>query len=189
MTTATASTTTRQRLSLLQRPFDIVLLAYFVTHIPITLISDIVPLFPVEYVPEISKSLNTVLTQQFGDPLMVAGQAFAPGRVWFHSLLVAELVLQLPFFFYASYAIWRDSPCRRIPLLMYGVHVVTTMISTLGTLLLDAPHLSDAKRYTLVSFYVPYLLIPLGIIIQSLVSLHKSCHQSTSTANQAKKDQ
>ncbi|KAI8865382.1 hypothetical protein GQ42DRAFT_166087 [Ramicandelaber brevisporus] len=176
-----------QRRPLSQRPLDVLFFVYFLTRIPICIISDIAPIFPPEYVPQFSKTLNTILTQQFGDPLMVSGEAFAPGRVWFHSMLVAQLALQLPFCFYAAYAILSDSPCRRVPLLMYGVHVVTTMIPTLSTLVWDSPQLDEYTRSTLIGLYVPYLLIPLSIIAQSLLAYSKSCHQATVSASASAK--
>ncbi|KAJ2471904.1 Transmembrane protein 97 [Coemansia sp. RSA 2322] len=112
-------------------------------------------------------SLNRVLTEKLGDPFMVIGPSARSDMTWFHSLLFCELVLQLPFFFYAAWALWTNSPRRHAPLLVYGVHVVTTMVPILGTLYggnIDRP---CGIRILLASIYLPYLLIPLSMAYAS----------------------
>ncbi|KAJ2904867.1 Transmembrane protein 97 [Coemansia aciculifera] len=86
---------------------------------------------------------------------------------WFRSLLVCELVLQLPFFFYATWALWANSPRRHVPLLVYGVHVATTMVPILGTLYCGDIDRSCGTRAMLAGIYLPYLLIPLVMAYES----------------------
>jgi len=47
---------------------------------------------------------------------------------WFQSFLAAELFLQLPFFFYAIYCLLKKSNACRIPFIIYGAHVATTLL-------------------------------------------------------------
>lgn len=144
---------------------DTVFLLYFITHIPITLCVDVMPLLPLEWVPAPLMMLNQILSQQLADPFMVLRSSPSFGNLtWFHSLLVCELAVQLPFFFYATWALWHNSPHRHAPLLVYGVHVATTMAPILGTLAFDNNiNRSSAQRLALAGLYLPYLLIPLAM--------------------------
>ncbi|KAJ1667414.1 Transmembrane protein 97 [Coemansia sp. RSA 1646] len=146
---------------------DTLFLAYFISHIPITLCVDLQPLIPTGSVPRPLLVLNDVLTRQLRDPFMVLGNSSSSDLTWFRSLLACELVLQLPFFFYAVWALWVSSPRRHLPLLVYGAHVSTTMAPILGMLLFGNIDRSCHERMLLASMYVPYLLIPLAMVCVS----------------------
>ncbi|KAJ1889108.1 Transmembrane protein 97 [Coemansia sp. IMI 209127] len=146
---------------------DTVFLYYFVSHIPITICLDIQPLLPAGIIPRPLLALNDVLTRQLRDPFMVLGNDGHADLTWFRSLLACELVLQLPFFFYAVWALWVSSPRRHLPLLMYGTHVSTTMAPVLGMLLFGDIDRSCNERMLLASLYAPYLLVPLAIVCVS----------------------
>ncbi|KAJ2781431.1 Transmembrane protein 97 [Coemansia interrupta] len=149
-------------LSLLDRLY----FGYFVSHIPITLLVDVVPLFPSERIPAFMLGLNRFLTEQLSDPFMVIGTTRSD-MTWFKSLLACELVFQLPFFFYAAYAIWNRSPARHAPLLVYGAHVSTTMVPILGVLAFGDIERTLNQRLMLGGLYLPYLLIPLSMAFVS----------------------
>ncbi|KAJ2784216.1 Transmembrane protein 97 [Coemansia javaensis] len=144
---------------------DAMFAAYFATHIPITLLVDVVPLLPEHAIPRPLRALNAFLTGAVGDPFMVVGPQ--PGLVWFRSLLAAELALQLPFFFYAVWALWTACPRRHLPLLVYGTHVATTMVPILASLLFGSIGRSAAERARLAAMYLPYLLIPVSMAVVS----------------------
>lgn len=66
---------------------------------------------------------------EFRDPFMLR----EPGAPWFLSFLVCELFFQLPFFFAAVRALWTGREHSiRIPGIIYGVHVATTVIPLLA---------------------------------------------------------
>ncbi|KAJ1815043.1 Transmembrane protein 97 [Coemansia sp. RSA 2599] len=146
---------------------DLLFFGYFVSHIPITLFVDVVPLLPPALTPGFMRALNVLLTQQLADPFMVVG-ATRSDMTWFRSLLASELLLQLPFFFYAAYALWNACPARHAPLLVYGAHVSTTMVPVLATLAFGDIDRSSSQRLVLAGLYLPYLLIPLAITAVSL---------------------
>ncbi|KAJ1647318.1 Transmembrane protein 97 [Coemansia erecta] len=141
---------------------DLIFFGYFVSHIPITLLVDVVPLLPLGLTPRLMLALNAFLTEQLSDPFMVIN-ATRSGMTWFRSLLASEMLLQLPFFFYAAHALWNGCPTRHAPLLVYGAHVSTTMIPILATLALGDIDRSFSQRLVLAGLYLPYLLIPLAI--------------------------
>ncbi|KAJ2019195.1 Transmembrane protein 97 [Coemansia sp. S680] len=162
---------------------DIVYFFYFVSHIPITLLIDVVPIFPIELIPNALISLNSLLTDVLGDPFMGIGSRARSDMTWFRSLLVCELVLQLPFFFYAVWALWTNCPRRHAPLLVYGVHVATTMVPVLGMLFRGNVDRSCNTRAMLAGIYMPYLLIPLAMAYESF----KHCVSALSASTKSKK--
>ncbi|KAJ1742434.1 Transmembrane protein 97 [Coemansia sp. RSA 989] len=146
---------------------DYVYLIYFATHIPITLAVDILPLLPTSIIPQPLLALNRFLTATLKDPFMGIGPR--SDLVWFRSLLACELFLQLPFFFYAVHALRKRLPQRFLPLLVYGVHVATTMAPVLGTLAFGDIGRSCMQRMMLGAMYVPYLLVPLIMAVDSFI--------------------
>ncbi|KAJ1724976.1 Transmembrane protein 97 [Coemansia erecta] len=162
-----------QGLSLLDRLY----FGYFVSHIPITLLVDVVPLFSSERIPAFMLGLNRFLTEQLSDPFMVIGTTRSD-MTWFRSLLACELVFQLPFFFYAAYAIWNRFPSRHAPLLVYGAHVSTTMVPILGMLAFGDIDRTLNQRLMLAGLYLPYLLIPLSMAFVSFGHCAKAIVES-----------
>ena len=63
------------------------------------------------------------------DPLMAAQP------VWFKSMILFELLFQLPFFFVGFYAFYKQCNWIRIPGIAYGVHTATTLIPILAEIL------------------------------------------------------
>ncbi|KAL0028434.1 hypothetical protein WJX77_006209 [Trebouxia sp. C0004] len=85
-------------LPLLQRPFDVAVVAFLISHIPITILIDSQPFFPPNWYPGFARNAFTWYISQFQDPLMTLMPA------WFRVLCWSEIYVQLPFFFIAAYA-------------------------------------------------------------------------------------
>jgi cation transport ATPase len=85
--------------------------------------------------------------------------------VWFRSLVWSEVVLQLPFFFYALKCFLKGDQRVRKPAVAYGFSVATTLVPILAELAFgeQARSLSFENRTTLVGFYLPYFFLPLWI--------------------------
>ncbi|KAJ2157016.1 Transmembrane protein 97 [Coemansia sp. RSA 552] len=160
---------------------DTVFLGYFASHIPITLLVDLMPLLPAAAIPRPLLHLNQFLTGTLRDPLMVI-EPRRPDLLWLHSFLVCELVLQVPFFFYAVWALWTANPRRHLPFLVYGAHVSTTVVPILATLLFGDIDRSASERLVLVGLYAPYLAIPLAITYTSFAA----CTRALSAAHPLK---
>jgi hypothetical protein len=94
----------------------------------------------------------------------------APFAPWFKALICAELALQLPFFFAASYAFAKRRNWIRIPALIYGVHTATSLLPILAELATSPKVPSDAARVQLLALYLPYLLLPLACAAWMAVS-------------------
>ena len=138
-----------------------ILLVYFITHIPTTILVDLQFLIPAAY-PQILKDfVNEHYLLKFGDYL------FANPPTWAMSALAFEAV-QIPFFFAAIYALLFKKNWIRIPSIVYGTHVATVV-----TLILSEFYFSDrissSQRMILFSFYLPYLIIPLSLTLYMCV--------------------
>ena len=85
---------------------------------------------------------------------------------WFKSIVLIEVLLQFPFFFVAVWALYNKIEYNyRIGFCIYGAHVATTMVPILGEFLLNAS-LGEKERWTLVLIYIPYLIIPMMLLLQ-----------------------
>ncbi|XP_026717213.1 sigma intracellular receptor 2 [Athene cunicularia] len=113
-------------------------------------------------------------TSTFRDPLMLQPPA------WFKAFMYCEAVLQLPFFPVAVYAFLKGG-CRwiRTPAIIYSTHAATTLFAILAHILFHDFSPSEQpgpqtqrERLTLLSVYVPYLLIPLLILVTMLYHPH-----------------
>ena len=133
-------------------------IAYFLSHIPPTLLIDGQLVFPDLY-PKILKDVFKYYIDTFGDPLM------AKGPVWFRSLIWLELVIQLPLFVICSYGLWRKTSWSRMACILYSAHVCTAMVPVLSEL---TAHVLNGGKPTLIAFYAPFLVIPLLLLVTML---------------------
>ncbi|XP_006891008.1 PREDICTED: transmembrane protein 97 [Elephantulus edwardii] len=158
-----------------RRGLELLLGLYFLSHIPITLLIDLQALLPRELYPVELQNLLQWYVKEFKDIML----QYPP--TWFKSFVYCELLLQLPFFPVATYAFFRGG-CKwiRTPAIIYAVHTMTTLIPILSTLLFDDFSKANGfkgqgpktlqERLTLVSFYFPYFLIPLMLLLLMLRS-------------------
>lgn len=130
----------------------LVFLGYFITHIPITLSLDLQALFG-PYYPPAFQALSAWYVSTYNDQLMMHPPA------WFKSFIVAELLFQLPFFFVATYGLLFKKNWIRIPSIIYGTHVATTLLPILADTLTSAVT-TQQQKLVLFGFYFPYFLIP-----------------------------
>jgi hypothetical protein len=130
-----------------------IILFYFVTHIPITLFIDLQGLLPKQiYEPSGLANFNDWYVNSFDDHLM------KDTPLWLQSFLCAEMLLQFPFFFVAVYSLWYKINYARIGFVIYGAHTSTTLLPILSEFIIT-------KKYTLFCIYLPYLIIPLSLMI------------------------
>ncbi|KAI5123502.1 hypothetical protein M0805_006662 [Coniferiporia weirii] len=148
------------------RPLDLLYFAFFLTHIPATLLLDLQALYPRALVPAPLARLPELYLHLVPDPLIAGARDGGPAWVWFRTFLVLEAVFQLPVFCIGLRALWRDTNTRtlHVLLLIYAASTSTTVLPCLTTLL--APSASGAgltppQRALLLAAYVPFLLVPL----------------------------
>ncbi|KAG2011626.1 hypothetical protein CC2G_011720 [Coprinopsis cinerea AmutBmut pab1-1] len=168
-----------------QRPMDLVYFLFFVSHIPFTLILDLQAVYPTWLLPEDSslRALGAFYVSMTNDPI-IGGVAGTFGEVtrrsmqWLLSFTYLELFFQLPTFFYAAYHLYHNRKLHVLYPLMaiYGASTATTTLPCIVLVLTTPPTgvatvlgstVSSGQRLTLLASYLPYLLIPLVMAIDS----------------------
>jgi hypothetical protein len=135
----------------------IIFLVYFISHIPITLCLDCQVVFGSLY-PEVLTTVYSWYCQHYSDLLMLRQP------VWLKSFVFCEFLFQLPFFFVAVYGLLYEKEWIRTPSIIYGAHVSTTVIPILSEIVFSREILL-IEKCTLLSFYTPYLLIPMTLLL------------------------
>lgn len=130
----------------------LVFLFYFVSHIPITILLDLQIVFGHLYPPQL-QALEAWYVTTFNDYLL----GLKP--IWLQSFIYCEAFAQLPFFFVATYGLVYKKNWIRIPSIVYGAHVATTVVPILAETLLSKTN-TDSEKLVLTCFYAPYLIIP-----------------------------
>ncbi|KAJ8042623.1 Sigma intracellular receptor 2 [Holothuria leucospilota] len=146
---------------------------YFATHIPATLFINSQALLPLSIYPQSAIEAVDWYSLTYKDAMVRNGPA------WYKSSILIELLIQLPFFFVASYAFYKGGQrWIRIPVIIYSSHVTTTVYYMLAEWYFgdfgqdrEFPGPESISERSIVSmFYLPYFIIPLIMLIFMLVS-------------------
>jgi hypothetical protein len=140
----------------------VIFLIYFITHIPITLSLDLQVILG-EFYPDSLKALATWYVETYNDQLILLKP------VWLKSFIWAELLFQTPFFFIATYGLLFKKNWIRIPSIIYGSHVATTVWAIIAEFLYDTTITQDQKM-VLFGFYAPYFVIPALLMVYMAVT-------------------
>ena len=142
--------------STLFKVWCLAVICYYVSHIPITLCLDLQGLLKAYY-PSALKELLSWYVKNFNDPLM-GGQP-----VWFKSFIFWEC-FQVPYFAVAANAMINRDNSIRIPSIIYGAHVSTTVSAILSELYFSTA-VTDEQRTILLGLYLPYFIFPFSILV------------------------
>ncbi|XP_059187830.1 sigma intracellular receptor 2 [Centropristis striata] len=154
------------------RILEIIFFLYFASHIPITLCIDLQALLPGYLFPQPLRDLMKWYAAEFRDPMVLD-----PPQ-WFRAFILLEAVFQTPFFPVAAYAFLKGG-CTwiRTPAIVYSTHVATTLVPILAHILFYQfpmkPHPGPQtmqERWRLVFIYLPYLLVPVLLLLTMLLS-------------------
>lgn len=140
-----------------QRYYDWFFIIYFIMHIPITLLCDAQAFVPSDYFPRFFIHSLQSYIRDFDDRLMAAPP------LWFKAIILAELIFQLPYFFFAAYAFIRGRNWIRTTTIIYCTQVLGTMVCILP----EAWDRSNAPINTklgLMSIYGIWAVIPLMLM-------------------------
>ena len=91
---------------IMNRPMDWVLFLYFSSHIPITIFFDLQNLYPQWIIPTFFQQLHGTYMALLNDPFM---DKTIPVKWWFKIFSLCEAFLQLPFFFFAAYGVFKGN--------------------------------------------------------------------------------
>ncbi|QBM87754.1 Protein of unknown function DUF2781 [Metschnikowia aff. pulcherrima] len=140
---------------------------YFVFHIPITVLIDsclVVPRayrHPVQaYLVDFHINLNKDFLLQ--DP-----------PLWLQVFGAFELFFQLPVFFLAAYKLYQGRRNIHVILALYGFNASFTTAVCLAYVVKSAHlhGLTSAEKWNLFALYVPYLIIPAFMMVDSALRL------------------
>ncbi|XP_022086308.1 transmembrane protein 97-like [Acanthaster planci] len=158
----------------LTRVLEWVIVVYFASHIFITVFFDSQAIMPQWLYPKMFVDVMKDYSVYMKDEMMADPSAYP----WFMSFVYGECLLQFPFFFVATYAFYKGS-CKwiRIPAIIYSVHTATTLQAILAHILFQdfskSPYPAPStleERLKLSAIYVPYLLLPVLILLLMLFS-------------------
>mmetsp|Transcript_31792 Transcript_31792/g.70617 ORF Transcript_31792/g.70617 Transcript_31792/m.70617 type:complete len:166 (+) Transcript_31792:63-560(+) len=146
-------------MSLLSRPFDLLIVIFMIVHIPTTILVDSQSVVPRHYYPKWAVDMLDWHIKVNNDHLV------STNPNWFVALVYCEVAFQLPFFFIAAYAFAYQKKWIRIPALVYGVHTATTLVPILADIITH----TSPPNWTLGAIYFPYLLVPLALAARMAV--------------------
>ncbi|ORX96193.1 hypothetical protein K493DRAFT_20635 [Basidiobolus meristosporus CBS 931.73] len=159
---------------------DTLFVGYFVSHIIFTIFLDVQCIFPLEWFPKPAVELLGQVILIIKDPFLATtvgypevAPAKIPNMVWFQSMVWFEAFVQLPFFFWYLYAYFTRNINIRIPAIIYGSHVATTLIPILAELFFN-PYFEQTQEQRLMTaaIYLPYFVIPLLLVYRYAVGFH-----------------
>ena len=101
-----------------------------------------------------------------------------PHQTWFSSLVAIEVLFQLPFFFVAVYAIFNSNRTNKNTLIrgdglfrslciIYGSSTATTLIPIFASIMTER-ETTTGEKGVLLTFYLPYIVFPLWLVIISV---------------------
>eukprot|EP00536_Pseudo-nitzschia_multiseries_P008302 jgi/Psemu1/197729/e_gw1.209.55.1 len=138
----------------------IAFLCFFLSHIPITLFVDSQGLFG-PYYPRILTDVVAWYCDLFGDVVMK--HAPSVDYAWFSSLIVCEILFQLPFFVVIANKLMVAAAWFRIACIIYGSHVSTTLVPILATFVASR-EMTVVQKCATTAIYSPYLIFPLWLL-------------------------
>ena len=153
---------------------DKVYLWYFIIHIPITIFIDSSIVIPKHYQLSITKSILEFHISTNNDILLAYPQT------WFEIFGFIELIFQLPLFFYFIYKLLSSN--RRVLdvnyylwSIIYGFNAGFTTFVCLIWLIIEYKNfqLLDLQLINLLAIYIPYLLLPLILLIHSFKQIQQ----------------
>jgi hypothetical protein len=153
-----------------------IFLFYFISHIPATIFVDFQAIFGRLY-PETLRNFFSWYTSNYHDFLM------ASPPLWLKSFIFAEALFQFPFFFFAIYCLWYKKNMIRIPGIIYGIHVSTTLIPILSEFY-TSRRLRNSERNALLGFYLPYLIIPFMFAMVLSVNPYPFPHRKSKSSKE-----
>lgn len=143
------------------RKLDLFYFAYFVIHVPVTLLIDSCLIVPLQW--------QCGLQQRIVQFHIAANHDFllASLPLWLQVFGLIELTFQLPLFVYGAYKLYLRRRDVYPWLMLYGFNASLTTLVCLSYVILqgEAYGLSPWQVHQLFALYVPYLLIPLVMLI------------------------
>ena len=136
---------------------------YFVIHVPVTVLIDSCLVIPKEWQTTVQRSIVLFHVSTNNDFLL------AKPPLWLQVFGFYELVFQLPLFIYGAVQLYQNNRQVYPWLIIYGFNAAfTTSVCLVYVIMEGAAHgLTNGQICSLFGLYVPYLIIPVFILVDS----------------------
>ncbi len=149
-------------LPLSQRWYDLLIISYFLLHIPLTLFVDSQAVFPREHYPQVFRQMLDDWIRDYDDQLMKSPPAFIKAYV------ALALFTHIPFFLVATVAFIKGHNYIRLPTIIYGISTATTVVASIAEAWVRfSPHTPMTTRYACLSVYALWMVIPLLLVVRA----------------------
>ncbi|OQE36307.1 hypothetical protein PENCOP_c012G06384 [Penicillium coprophilum] len=131
---------------------DLAYLLFFITHVPIILLIDTVPLLPTILQTNLSHRLRDFYITTYRDKF------FEDPPTWFTVFIWMELLYHLPISIWAVRGLLKDHPLVPVHLLVFGIQVFITTLTSL-VVVWSWTDRSVAEKQQLTMLYAPYMAL------------------------------
>eukprot|EP01119_Soliformovum_irregulare_P004106 TRINITY_DN15113_c0_g1_i1.p1 TRINITY_DN15113_c0_g1~~TRINITY_DN15113_c0_g1_i1.p1 ORF type:complete len:167 (-),score=8.41 TRINITY_DN15113_c0_g1_i1:49-549(-) len=133
---------------------------YCILHVFISLFCDAQAIAPASWYPhQVRSVVHDWYVPLFKDPFM------STPTPWFQSLIWAEMTVQSAYIIAGIYAFSTHKNWIRMPSILYGVHVATTMLPIFGEIFFGKNRLLTwGDKAQIAALYSPYFFIPLYLV-------------------------
>ncbi|OQE18482.1 hypothetical protein PENFLA_c021G10468 [Penicillium flavigenum] len=139
-------------MSICTRKRDLAYLLFFVTHVPIILLIDTVPLLPTFLQTNLSHQLREFYITTYRDKF------FEDPPTWFTVFIWMELLYHLPVSIWAARGLLKDHPLVPVHLLVFGIQAFITTLTSL-VVVWSWTDRSVAEKQQLTMLYAPYMAL------------------------------
>ncbi|KZN87464.1 putative membrane protein [Penicillium chrysogenum] len=139
-------------MSICTRKRDLAYLLFFVTHVPIILLIDTVPLLPSFLQTNLSHQLREFYITTYRDKF------FEDPPTWFTVFIWMELLYHLPVSIWAARGLLKDHPLVPVHLLVFGIQAFITTLTSL-VVVWSWTDRSVAEKQQLTTLYAPYMAL------------------------------
>ncbi|CAI7642871.1 unnamed protein product [Penicillium glandicola] len=143
---------TQHIMSICTRKRDSAYLLFFVTHVPIILLIDTVPLQPTILQTNLSHQLRQFYITTYRDKF------FEDPPTWFTVFIWMELLYHLPLSIWAARGLLKDHPLVPVHLLVFGVQAFITTLTSL-VVVWSWTDRSVGEKQQLTMLYAPYMAL------------------------------
>ncbi|CAI7674479.1 unnamed protein product [Penicillium palitans] len=139
-------------MSICTRKRDLAYFLFFVTHVPIILLIDTVPLLPTFLQTTLSHNLREFYITTYRDKF------FEDPPTWFTVFIWMELLYHLPLSIWAARGLLKDHPLVPVHLLVFGIQAFITTLTSL-VVVWSWTDRSVAEKQQLTTLYAPYMAL------------------------------
>ncbi|KZW01237.1 hypothetical protein EXIGLDRAFT_638557 [Exidia glandulosa HHB12029] len=155
------------------RPLDLLYVAFFIIHIPCSMLVDFQAFYP-SWIPTAYKlpALANWYLATYGDPVLAGGMGLH-GRpvdvIWLKSFFYIEALFQFPVFFIGAWALYNNRRAWYPLLIAYGASTATTLIPCIAYIIaypsankpvLDFATMTSSQKAQVIGMFGPWVVIP-----------------------------